>query len=238
MTSNCGVSQETVDEVRRIKSLDDEFDQQVDTLIRSGIHRCVEPLAMGERAFREMLNELKDPLRNIEFAPGDEFPRFLIVVPTGLVSLHSQCHLISWEGRNVRTTIFENELSVIFNGRPHCLPYLAAQIDMGCDYRPLSTDEYSTYISGTGQSPFYAEELLALLRCKPPAMLEGKFFCANMRHGPDKRGVYLQLGKDNFQLNTEDKDIAGRDHRFPSCSKRLYMTRKPPRPSGSPASFD
>ncbi|MHB8831512.1 MAG: hypothetical protein ACYC44_05370, partial [Patescibacteria group bacterium] len=191
-----------------------------------------------EQVFREMLNELKDPLRNIEFAPGDESPRFLIVVPTGLVSLLSQCHLISWEGRNVRAALFENELSVISNGRPHCLPYLAVQIDMGCDYRPLSTEEYSTYINGTGQSPFYTEELLALLRCKPPAMLEGKFFCANMRHGADKQAVYLQRGTDNFELKTMARDIVDKDHRFPSCTKRLYITKKPICINGSPASLD
>ena len=237
MTEMCGVNQETVDEARRIKSLDDEFDQQVDTLIRSGIRLHVGPTAMGEQAFRDMLNELKDPLRSVEFAPGDECPRFLIVIPNGLVSLRDQCHRMSWDGRYVVMNMREGDLRVLSNGRPHCLPYLAVQIDMGCDYRPLSADEYSTYIRGTGQSPFYAEELLALLRCKPPAMLKDKFFCANMRHKPDGRGVYLQLGKDNFELNTEDKDIVGQNHRFPSCMRRLYITRKPICLDG-PASYD
>lgn len=241
MTANCSESREVTDDISKIKRIEEEleveFDRQVDTLISSGVHKHVVTMRMGEQGFRDMLNQLKDPLRDVRFTPEYESPQFLIVIPSGLVSLQDQCHRISWDGRYVVTALLEKEMSVISNGRPHCLPYLAVQIDMGCDYRPLSLEEYSSYICGTGQSPFYVEEIISLMRCKPPAMLQDKFFCANMRHRPDSRGVYLQLGKDNFELNTEDKDIVGQNHRYPSCMKRLYITRKPIRLDG-PASYD
>jgi len=233
MTVTCSISRDMVEEVRRV-SLEEEFDRQVDVLISSGTHRFIEPLAMGESAFRGMLNQLKDLLGSVGPALADGYPRVLIVVPSGLVSLACQCHRISWDGRYVAMGMQENDLSVVSNGRPHCLPYLSAQIDMGCDYRPLSAEEYAAYIDERDQSPFYAEELLSLLRCKPKIMLERKVFCANMRHRPDNRAVYLERGEDNFELKVGDMDIVDQRHLFPSCKQRFYTGR----PTGGLNTYD
>ncbi|MDD5437772.1 MAG: DUF5701 family protein [Patescibacteria group bacterium] len=228
-----------VDESNRVKWLEEQFDLQMEAILRSGVHRHV----MGEQVFRKLITRLKGQLVNVDAQLNFQLNScdipFLIVIPTGLVRLVEQCFDFSWDGRRIKMRLQESLLANIANGRPSSHPYLAVGIDMGCDYRPLATTECMEHLKAGNQSPFFIEEGLALLRCQPSAMLQGRFLCANTRHGPNRQGVTsLQLRGDGFELDRVDEDEIGEDFRFPSCTSRMYVSSRPVVPNGNPSSFD
>ncbi len=229
---------QTVEEYKRVKWLEEQFDLQVDAVMRSGVHRHVTSFKMAEEVFRKLIMPLRGNLQSVDVRPNSCDVPFLIVIPTGLVSLVGQCFQYSWDGRSVKMRLQEAELSNIANGRPSNIPYLAIGIDMGCDYRPLATTECMEHLKAGNQSPFFIEEGLALLRCQPSAMLQGRFLCANTRYGLKRQGVAsLWLNRDMFELDCVDEAEVGQDFRFPSCTSRMYVSGRAVS-SGNPSSFD
>jgi hypothetical protein len=216
----CGVSREiALASSGRLEKLNEEFDAQVDVLFRTRVHLFAQAT---EKGFRKCLEPLRALLSEIE--PAQHGPSFLVVVPQGLVSTIVQGAAICFSGRNVKSKLVQDMLYRAGNGAPMGLPYLATGIDMGSNYPSMSANDFRKRIKQEGGLPFFAEEFLALLRCRP-TLQYGKYICANTLSGRGKT-TFFQIGPDSLEFLAEDSGFELNDCFFPSCRKRYYVTEK------------
>lgn len=146
MSMTCGVSEAQARDARRIKWLEECFDFQLEALIKSRIYQCI---SFGEDTFRRFVCKLKCLLPDIQAEQGEYAIPFLIVIPSSMVDIATQCNRISWDGRNVKMSLLLGDLVHVANGRPSQEPYLATRIDPGNDYS--SSQPWNTPGSSPGR---------------------------------------------------------------------------------------
>lgn len=232
MSMMCGENQEMVRAASgKLQQLTDQFDAQVEMLLRSRMPAVAQ---MSERTFLSLVEPLQSLLADIQ--PVEEGPSFLVVIPQEFVPIIVQCAAICIDGRNVKTWLSERRLIKVGKGSPSRLPYLTAGIDLGSDYPPMSGLECKKRLTEQKQSPFFAEDFLALLRCRP-RLRTGKYMCANTRYGTEET-TYFQVESENLLLLAQESDFADQGFSYPSCQSRFDITGKPMLLDGSPASLD
>ncbi|MFA6406170.1 MAG: hypothetical protein WCW34_01475 [Patescibacteria group bacterium] len=233
----CDINQGTV-RVASDKSqqLTEQFDAQVEALLRSRILTIAQ---MSEQYFVSLVEPLRSLLADIR--PVEQGHTILIGIPQGLVSIVAQCAAICIDGRNVKTWLNERRLGRASGSAPPCLPYLAVGIDLGGDYPPMSGRECLKCQTESGQSSFFAEDFLALLRCRPKLQPD-KYMCANTRYGTEVKGAeettYFQVESEKLRLLAQESDYSDLGFHYPSCQSRFDINGKPMLLDGSPASLD
>src|SRR5687767_5920039 len=158
-------------------TLQEELDQQVETLLRNGYARIA---GISEAELICHVEPLKARLQNLpglgsEAAAG--WVPFVLVVRRNLVPADQAMPLIDLAGKAGFTTVAADELArfepITGLTVPSGAAYLLLDVTTGKDTLNLTPDEAMTRISAAGRSPLTLDEGIALVTQHPQILKSG-----------------------------------------------------------------
>ncbi len=178
-------------------TIDTEIDRQTQTLVDLGY---AERAALTEAAFRDLVEPLRQPLR--ESVTGDPTPTpghapFVLVVNSTLVPASGRVELIELRGRpgvlnrhfgDVDT--FAPVLEV-----PEAGVYAVLDVARGEEFCGVRPADAAVTIAMRGRTPITIDEGLSLLHASPSSLEQNKCFHTAASRGTDKRVPALWISK-------------------------------------------
>lgn len=210
-----------LEQEKRYEKLNQEFNNQVDNLIKKGLPSLA---GIDKEEFARIFKPLKEKLKELalrEF-PENHIP-FIIVPREKLLPLEKKFSCVTIDGKKTRSDINSYDLSILRGSTdPQTLAYLIVDVETGKEKmidRILPTQDINDMVSKLkreGRSPLTAEEGVALVLQYPEVLKDHSIDLAGTIYsGPTKMEVVAFLDIDDYFGGTPylgKYEIRSRDH--------------------------
>ncbi len=184
--------------------MEEEFDRQVDNLLRKGYHTAA---GMDEDAFRKRLEPLRDRAGELaglgREAPDGHIP-FVLVIEGDLVASEKAMSLVERQGKEGFTILDGADLGRFQAIEGLVLPggdaYLLVDVDTGEETLNVTPDEALKRIQAAGRSPLTIDEGIAVVTHFPDALRKNHCFSLPGSRCGDRRVTALWISEGRPKL--------------------------------------
>lgn len=208
-----------------VRALEEEFDRQVETLVRRGYPKAAR---IGAKDFRAQMEPLRAVLGDLA-APEERADRvpFAIVVNNDLVAREKAMPLVELKAKTGFTTMEADDLERFepIDGVeiPGGIAYLIEDVDTGRATLNVTPDDAMKRIKGDGRSPLTVDEGIALVTHHPEILRTGNCFSMLGSRCGDRRVTALWISGGRPRLGW---CWAGNPHTWlgsASCARRTLI---------------
>ncbi|MBI3335642.1 MAG: hypothetical protein HY001_04045 [Candidatus Portnoybacteria bacterium] len=213
------VGMELVPNREQYEKFEQEFNRQIDNLVKYGFPKLA---GMDEKKFAAVFEPLKERIKELsskEFKE-DRIP-FVVVPREKLLTLEKKIPLMEVDGKKGFTTFNLSELKTAEGVEiPESMAYLVIDIENGKVMLGKTADEAVKQFKKEGRSPLTAEEGVALVLQHPEILKDHYMDLAGSRHGDDLVAL-VWLGEGKPRLDWDWASGSGAEWGAASCGSRV-----------------